>query len=310
MITLRREFMTRSPISESDVTDFETQLGISLPIDYREFLIKTNGGIPFPHKIEFSVENRPDTTSVEYFYGLLSEDSSQSLKWACGVFDDLLAKKLLPIAGDAFGNKIVLCLSDGTVWFWDHEEPDQENALFFISESAKNLFDEIADTQKVPDKDSLESILDLDDLEGMKRLLADGMTPETEVEKGITVLNAATSCDAIKISEFLLKQGGDPEKAFYHALNYGKEQIALLALKALRNDWPQEKLRAEASSHGWLHVATWDKHTALVRMLLECGVEVNAVDSEGYSALALAHDPEIQTILKTAGGKEEYPEST
>lgn len=101
---------------ESEVSKFEQQQGIILPVQYRSFLVRYNGG--FTPETDFCTEN--ESSDIRAFYGINSEAYSFSKlnlkKW--------LSKKLLPIACDSFGNMIVISLDDktGCVYFCNHEK--------------------------------------------------------------------------------------------------------------------------------------------------------------------------------------------
>src|SRR5205809_3847462 len=127
---------SRGPkVSAARIAQFERHLGYSLPPDYREFLLKYNGGDPAVGE----VRGRDDRPDVPYQHG----DSIRTfLKLSCregdvSQYEELrapveipwsLPKNLLPIAEDAGGNCFILELGQkgGCVRFLDHEALDEE----------------------------------------------------------------------------------------------------------------------------------------------------------------------------------------
>jgi len=113
--------------SESQIQLFETQIGYSLPRDYRQFLKTDNGGRPERVSIVFETEGGKDESVVNYFYSL-DDDSVYSLAERFDVFEDRVPPNMIPIACDAFGNQFLMRLGDerGAIYFWDHERENED----------------------------------------------------------------------------------------------------------------------------------------------------------------------------------------
>jgi hypothetical protein len=109
-------------ITQNELSNFEVSYNLRLPNDYKEFLIKHNGGSP--NKIFFR-KNNADLV-VDIFLSLSKEEYSIEKYYANMVIEDKeLPEKILPIGIDAFGNIICISCRDedfGKVYFWDHEE--------------------------------------------------------------------------------------------------------------------------------------------------------------------------------------------
>jgi cell wall assembly regulator SMI1 len=118
-------------LSEKSLAAFEARLGARLPIDYREFLLSTNGGVPEVElTFTFVEDGKPSGTVVSRFFALAEESNLDTLDGKIETFIDShrMPQWFLPVARDAFGNQICISLAQedfGTIHFWNHEkEPD------------------------------------------------------------------------------------------------------------------------------------------------------------------------------------------
>lgn len=102
---------------EAKVQELEEKYGITLPEQYREFLLKYNGGET--PKTEFKIGK--EDSDVRAFFGLGDVAYSMSEE---AYLEDLVKKQLLPIATDSFGNYIAIGIEKknyGKIYFCDHE---------------------------------------------------------------------------------------------------------------------------------------------------------------------------------------------
>lgn len=107
------------------VMNIEKQYGITLPIRYKNFLYKYNGG--YTPKTRFKAGKI--SSDLKGFFGTgdveLSLDNMELGEW--------LEKSIFPIACDSFGNYIVVGLGDGDlgkIYFCNHEKG---NKLAYIA---------------------------------------------------------------------------------------------------------------------------------------------------------------------------------
>lgn len=95
-------------VSGVDLLRIETRLKTSLPTDYREFLLATNGGRPTPDVI--NVPDIPGSEAdVQEFFGLGRSNESSSIEWNLTTYAERMDDGLLPIACDSGGS--IFCLS-------------------------------------------------------------------------------------------------------------------------------------------------------------------------------------------------------
>jgi hypothetical protein len=125
----------KSPPAPMDAVErFEATIGQRLPDDYREFLLRCNGGYGCGY-VQFggpTPEGRAADACVNHVGGF-REESYFSLVSAYEIYQKYevrIPKALIWIADDPFGNAICLGVSGphrGRVFFWDHEnEPDPD----------------------------------------------------------------------------------------------------------------------------------------------------------------------------------------
>lgn len=137
------------PITSSDILDFEQSFSISLPEDYREFLLKVNGGRPEPSAYkepdleDFEGEDLPpeivipdqiqsdllkytiSPSRIDHFLGLnpSSTENLEALSIGAEYTTQDNATSLLLIAFDKVGTPIYMSLSNEKKgWIYDYEE--------------------------------------------------------------------------------------------------------------------------------------------------------------------------------------------
>lgn len=113
------------------IAQFEARRGVLLPLEYRQFLLNSNGGWPTPDVFEVpGWHGRGSELGV--FYGI-HEDPNYQLDRKCETFEERVPPDLIPIANDAYGNNICLGWKGkraGKIYFWDHEDELDENGEF------------------------------------------------------------------------------------------------------------------------------------------------------------------------------------
>jgi hypothetical protein len=114
------------PLSEAEVNLIEKTLGLSLPSDYREFLL-SYGSSSFGNLVEFQTE--AGKIPFSHFYG--SKDGKQDLGKRIKTYQGRMPETLIPIADDGGGNQICIGMNGnekGKIYYWDHDnEWDSED---------------------------------------------------------------------------------------------------------------------------------------------------------------------------------------
>ena len=120
-----------------DVAEFERSYNVEFPPDYREFLVKYNGGATPNSYCQIS---RKIVACVMTLYGIGDVRSSvQTEKFGEGTeFPEILERELFPIGEDLFGNLFLLRIRNapGEVYFYAPEFcPFEEKPTFLLAPS-------------------------------------------------------------------------------------------------------------------------------------------------------------------------------
>ena len=99
------------------IAALEGTLRVKLPEDYREFLLQYNSALP-----EGNVYREDKAiTAGEYLFGISPDRGHDLVVQNREVYANRLPRGILAIAQASGGNLICLQMSDGSVYFWDHE---------------------------------------------------------------------------------------------------------------------------------------------------------------------------------------------
>lgn len=157
-------------ISEVCISRFENRISHRLPSDYREFLLKYNGGDP----VVGIVKGRDDREDIPYQHGesIRSFLMLAPLEGEVPEFQELkapteldwsLPANILPIADDAFGNSFAIDLesTDGLVRFIDHESLDDDITQHrVLADSFLDLLLRVVSVEENEARERAEKLLD------------------------------------------------------------------------------------------------------------------------------------------------------
>jgi cell wall assembly regulator SMI1 len=141
-------------LTTSDVLSLEHKLGLSLPVEYKNFLLRHNGGRPTPRAFPIvGLELNPFGT-IQVFFGIDDPIECCNIDWNYKEHNGRIPPNLLPIACDDGSDLVCLALAGadaGAVFFWDgYDESDDlgYSNLYLLADS----FDEfIKAIQELPD---------------------------------------------------------------------------------------------------------------------------------------------------------------
>ncbi len=134
-------------LSIENLESFEHKHNITLPKDYRDFLLEYNGGYPDPGTYKISEELGESILNI--FYGIGSMYDNLEKKF--DIFDEVLEIGFIPIADDPSGNQICIGIMKeyfGQIYHWAHdEEQDGMENMYFLSSNFKNFLDSLYEDQ-------------------------------------------------------------------------------------------------------------------------------------------------------------------
>lgn len=138
-------------VDTTAVASLEARVGATLPADYREFLLSTNGGVPDPNGLSAPSQGG---IGIRWFLSLGPASEDQSLTRAIDTWRDRHPAGMLPIAICEGSNLLLLALTGtppGKVFYWDHdgeadegEEPRFDN-LTEVADSFTALLEALHD---------------------------------------------------------------------------------------------------------------------------------------------------------------------
>jgi hypothetical protein len=120
------------PTSLEEINQFEARWSVVLPPEYKQFLLRSNGGMPVLDAFVIPGFHGRGS-SLNSFYGIHDDAPHHQLERALKTYEDRVPDDLIPIAYDAFGNQICLGWKGerkGKVYFWDHEDELDEDGDF------------------------------------------------------------------------------------------------------------------------------------------------------------------------------------
>ena len=118
-------------IDKETIAAFEKNLNINLPEDYKQFMIKNNGGMPEDDVVFNYFDNVTETEKravIQEFYIIYTEDNFEvdNIKNICKGFwnDEALPETMYSFGSDPAGNILCISLSSddyGSVYLCNHE---------------------------------------------------------------------------------------------------------------------------------------------------------------------------------------------
>ena len=134
------KWLNYKDISIDIIESVENRLEITIPEDYKQIVLKYDGGYPNPN--HFKVDGK-----VEIFNNLISLDENEynNIYEILEDLQDRIGDQLIPFAEDGFGN--LLCFdysANKNIVFWDHEKNhDDFKELPLVCSSFSSLIENL-----------------------------------------------------------------------------------------------------------------------------------------------------------------------
>lgn len=140
MITFKN---TQRQIQLIELKQFEQDIGLTLPDEYKGHLLTHNGGQCSPNVFDFTERGVKTSSNVDWFLALYEGEYDNLRRYIniYKVYNKRLPTHIIPIAHDPGGN--LICISCGIgdfghVYFWDHEREVNYNVS--NDENYENLY--------------------------------------------------------------------------------------------------------------------------------------------------------------------------
>ena len=128
-------------IFKKDIDRLEDITFSNLPVEYKDFLIKFNGGCPTPES--FDVNSHAEKTfDVHAFFGINLEIESNNLQWIFDEYKNRIPPYLFAIGGTDTSDLICLDLTSynhGKIVFWDSFDEKDSSYTGNIHDIAENF---------------------------------------------------------------------------------------------------------------------------------------------------------------------------
>lgn len=135
-------------ITLKDITEFENRCNINLPNEYKDFLLRYNGG--YPKASTFKISDEYGESVVNKFYGI--GNMKGNLDKVYEILDGELPEGFISIGSDPGGNEICIGIDEkyyGKIYFWIHDmESDEElSNMFFLADSFTSFFENLYESE-------------------------------------------------------------------------------------------------------------------------------------------------------------------
>jgi cell wall assembly regulator SMI1 len=118
---------TESQLKIEQIEEVEKYVGLNFPNEYKDHLLKFNGGQPTPNIFKFNQNSRENLSNIDWFLAIYDGEYDNLKKEIemVKIEEKRMPEHMLPIAHDPGGN--LICIScdyedKGHIYFWDHEK--------------------------------------------------------------------------------------------------------------------------------------------------------------------------------------------
>jgi cell wall assembly regulator SMI1 len=138
------------PTTDEAIADYEKELGFRLPEDYRQFLLKYNGG-DAPNRRKFAyklINGNPMVSSIETFFGLGLEENHIDIRRNQRTTQRIQGQpSYFFIIGYALGSIVGIGITEdtfGKIYVWENTVSDD---IIFVAKSFNEFLDTLRDNE-------------------------------------------------------------------------------------------------------------------------------------------------------------------
>ena len=134
---------TKTLINKAQIQEVEELIGLEFPLEYKEHLLKFNGGQCYPNVFSFYENGETTNSSIDWFLAIYEGRYNNLIKEIrmVKIEEKRMPSQILPIAHDPGGNLICISCKGqdfGKVYFWNHE--DEVDYRFSDDNDYSNLY--------------------------------------------------------------------------------------------------------------------------------------------------------------------------
>lgn len=118
---------TEKSIKIDEIERLESLTGLTFPIEYKNHLLKYNGGQCVPNTFQFKENGKLTNSCIDWFLAVYDGDSDNLEEYIniVKIEEKRMPTHILPIAHDPLGNLICISCKNrdyGQIYFWNHED--------------------------------------------------------------------------------------------------------------------------------------------------------------------------------------------
>jgi hypothetical protein len=267
------------PINEKDIEYLESEKSISFPQDYKSFLLESNGGKPERNRYDLvNTDGNEYWIEIDYFYGLNEVEIHKGCEFCLDK-----EREFIFIAYSIKNQcKIAIDLSEPfKIRFFDycHE-------IFF--DLLANNFNEFINNFHPRYDNEYQRLCDIDDFDGLKKLLDSGFDVNTKDRNGKSILRSTifdnyidkNKYNYLEIIKILLKKGAYEKGLFAESCAWGDIELAKSFIDSGVNI--NETTNEEYSPLIWASIS---KSYELVELLLSHNANIDIKNKLHMSAV-------------------------
>ncbi|RCS44598.1 hypothetical protein DTL42_16870 [Bremerella cremea] len=283
--------------SHTDITKFEKQFKLQIPLSYRNFLMTTNGG-SFPVDVCFGPYKAE--LGIRLFYSLNATFDYLDLGARRKVYSWKLPKSMLVIADDGLGNPICINLKSPSaeVCLYNHEQGDIESVCTDFEQFLAGLHYPLDPAIQLW-SETVEPFLSIE--QGNMSRVSQISFDETALtnEDGYTLLGWAAASRQPEVVEFLLDLGADIQDGAGDAMTplmLASRAGALDVVRILLDRGAKLDEKDSVGKTALLHALS-SRQTRAARYLIERGADTRVQDKNGNSPIDYCEDGSARTYI-------------
>ncbi len=229
-------------LEPEQVVLFEKRINARLPGDFRDYLLKYNGGKPVPNYFSLP-SDKGESTYLHHFFGLHNGPETRRLDKIYELYSGYISENLICFADDPFGSLVCIGIRGdeyGRIYFWDIDGMAVKTDLAdltLLSDSFTEFCDSLFKWINPDESEILRAIRE-DNVGILKSFLPEDI--ESEDEYGRTMIENAAICNSTGVILFLYEKGAMLKNALFYAEKnaefFKEHKRAVELIKSLKMD--------------------------------------------------------------------------